>query len=189
MSILDELPSWANWIARDKDGELWVYEYTPIKLYTCWDKNIGERAEVKDAHHVLYSSISFRDDEPTEVEELRAHQRRLDSVGADIATSYMNTYIADLTKELYATQERRLQLFLENHPELSITDLYLKGEVANIEVQGTGEGDYMVTQVLPSIYVKPRTTTITGEMSSQAVQDMLNLYSNNKVKITIEVED
>lgn len=188
MSILDELPTWARWLARDKDGELWVYEYIPVKLYTCWDKNIGELDVIKDAHHVLYSSISFMDDEPTEVEKLRDHQRRLDSVGADIAMSYMNTYITELTNKLYAVQEQRLQLFLNTHPELSITDLYLKGEVANIEVQGTGEGDYIVTQVLPSIQVKPRTTTVTGEMSSQAVQDMLNLYGNNKVKITIEVE-
>ena len=179
MSILDELPSWARWLARDKDGELWVYEYTPIKLYTCWDKNIGERAEVKEAHHTLYSSISFMDDEPTEVEKLRNHQRRLDSVGADIATSSMNTYITELTNKLYAVQEQRLQLFLDNHPDLSVTDLYFKGTV---------EEDYIVNQVLPSIHVKPRTKTVVGKLSSPEVQDMLNLYGNNKVKITIEVE-
>lgn len=188
MNILDELPDWAKWLARDKDGELWVYEYIPVKLYTCWDKNIGERAEVKEAQHTLYSSISFRDDEPTEVEKLRDRQRRLALVGADIATSSMNTYITELTNKLYAVQEQRLQLFLNTHPELSITDLYLKGEVTNIEVQGTGEGDYMVTQVLPSIHVKPRTKTVVGKISSPEVQDMLNLYGNNKVKITIEVE-
>ena len=112
MSILDELPTWAKWLARDEDGELWAYEYTPIKLYTCWDKNIGERAEVKEAHHTLYSSISFRDDEPTEVEKLRDRQRRLALVVADIATSSMNTYITELTNKLYAVQEKRTYLLL-----------------------------------------------------------------------------
>ena len=164
MSILDELPSWAKWLARDKDGELWVYEYTPCKYRKAWFAS-GDCCKVTMDSR-MFDQIKWTDNEATSIVDLKFNKANIDSFDIETLSTPIDKYIADLTKELY-----------------------LKGEVANIEVQGTGEGDYMVTQVLPSIHVKPRTTTVTGEMSSQAVQDMLNLYGNNKVKITIEVED
>ena len=186
MNILDELPDWAKWLARDEGGELWAYEYPPYKDWKSWFAS-GDICKVTMDSR-MFDQIKWTDGEATSIVDLKFNKANSDSFDVETLSNPIDKYIADLTKELYAVQEQRLQLFLNTHPELSITDLYLKGEVANIEVQGTGEGDYMVTQVLPSIQVKPRTTTVTGEMSSQAVQDMLNLYGNNKVKITIEVE-
>ena len=186
MSILDELPDWAKWLARDEDGDLWAYEYTPYKDWKSWFAS-GEFCRVTMTSR-MFDQIKWTDKYGTPIAALKFNKATSDSFDIEILSNTIDKYIADLTKELYATQERRLQLFLENHPELDVTDLYFKGSVDRVEVHGRGEGDYIVTQVLPSIHVKPRTTTVTGEMSSQAVQDMLNLYGNNKVKITIEVE-
>lgn len=33
---MDRLPSWANWLARDKDGELWAYECEPERVGLQW---------------------------------------------------------------------------------------------------------------------------------------------------------
>lgn len=185
MRVLREVPEYANWMARDASGDVWVYEEKPYKGECCWYQGDGEFDQVELLYDE-YVHAKWEDTEPTRIWVQGTPTARSATEGME--HTGITKYITELTRELYAAQEQRLQRFLATHPELDITDLYFKGTVDNIEVRGSGEGDYVVTQVLPRIHIKPRTTTVTGEMSSQAVQDMLSLYGNNKVKITIEVE-
>jgi hypothetical protein len=32
----EKLPEWAEWVARDADGEVWVFDSKPDRLSTCW---------------------------------------------------------------------------------------------------------------------------------------------------------
>lgn len=61
----NELPAWANWIARDKDEDLWVYERTPTKEGTFWDQSGGESDTIMN--NMLYSSIKWTDPQPTKI--------------------------------------------------------------------------------------------------------------------------
>lgn len=61
----NELPAWANWIARDKDEDMWVYEYTPTKEYTYWGPTTGEFNVIYDDR--LYPSVKWTDPQPTKI--------------------------------------------------------------------------------------------------------------------------
>ena len=61
----NELPTWANWIARDADGELWVYEYTPTKEDTYWAPTTGEFNVIDDW---LSPSVKWTDPQPTKID-------------------------------------------------------------------------------------------------------------------------
>ena len=60
----NELPAWANWAARDANGELWMYEGKPTKETTYWDHS-GGYSEVIDGG--LYPSIKWTDPQPTKI--------------------------------------------------------------------------------------------------------------------------
>ena len=60
-----ELPTWANWIARDKDGKLWVYEYTPYKTWESWFAS-GDIHKV-EGDSILLGQIKWEDEEPTKI--------------------------------------------------------------------------------------------------------------------------
>ena len=60
----NELPAWANWVARDADGDLWVYEYTPTKEDTYWDPTTGEFNVIDDG---LSPSVKWTDPQPTKI--------------------------------------------------------------------------------------------------------------------------
>jgi hypothetical protein len=32
----EKLPDWAEWVTRDADGEVWVFDSKPDRLSTCW---------------------------------------------------------------------------------------------------------------------------------------------------------
>ena len=186
MRVLREVPEYANWMARDANGEVWVFEDKPYKdEYYWYSQSDGEFDQVELLYDE-YVHVKWEDTEPTRIWVRGTPTARSATEGME--HTGITKYITELTGELYAAQEKRLQRFLATHPELDITDLYFKGTVDNIEVRGSGEGGYVVTQVLPRIHIKPRKTSVTGYISDQAVQDQLALYSNNKVKITIEVE-
>ena len=60
----NELPAWANWAARDKNGELWMYEGKPTKETTYWDHS-GGYSDVIDGG--LYPSVKWTDPQPTKI--------------------------------------------------------------------------------------------------------------------------
>jgi len=60
-----ELPTWANWIDRDKDGKLWVYEYTPYKTWKSWFAS-GDIHKV-EGDSILLGQIKWEDEEPTKI--------------------------------------------------------------------------------------------------------------------------
>ena len=61
----NELPSWANWIARDEDGELWAYEYIPYKNWKSWFAS-GDIHKV-EGDSILFGQIKWEDEEPTKI--------------------------------------------------------------------------------------------------------------------------
>lgn len=61
----NELPAWANWIARDEYGDLWVYERKPTKEATYWDQPYGELKFIMNS--TLYPSIKWTDPQPTKI--------------------------------------------------------------------------------------------------------------------------
>lgn len=67
----NELPAWANWITRDKDEDLWVYERTPTKEATYWDQPYGELKFIMNS--TLYSSIKWTDPQPTKIVRRQPH--------------------------------------------------------------------------------------------------------------------
>lgn len=60
----NKLPKWANWIARDKSGALWIYKNQPIKAFVSWESVDGDQNdEIHDPKDV-YSFIKWEDEEP-----------------------------------------------------------------------------------------------------------------------------
>ena len=64
MNILDELPSWANWVARDANRELWAYARKPTKEDTYWYPTTEEFKVIDDG---LYPSVKWTDPQPTKI--------------------------------------------------------------------------------------------------------------------------
>ena len=47
MSQLQHLPNWAHWMAKDEDGQCWVYEAEPHQHHCGWYENeVGRVAKV-----------------------------------------------------------------------------------------------------------------------------------------------
>lgn len=63
-----KLPEWANWLARDEDGELWAYSGRPFKRIDMWDgddyMDINREIEETDD---TFKHIKWTDEEPTEI--------------------------------------------------------------------------------------------------------------------------
>lgn len=55
------------WLARDKDGSIWVWKVKPFKGKDIWYNNISKDA-FKLLDETLYPEIKWEDDEPTEAE-------------------------------------------------------------------------------------------------------------------------
>lgn len=53
------------WIARDKDGSLWIYNEKPKKCDVGW---LDEKLTYSSISSELFPDIKWEDDEPTEVE-------------------------------------------------------------------------------------------------------------------------
>lgn len=75
-------PEWANFLVRDGDGALWIYEHEPKKKYEWWDKNDwNELAKRLDGE--IFPDVKWSDDKPTEIikiEENHTHQKSEDLV-------------------------------------------------------------------------------------------------------------
>ena len=69
---MTNLPEWANWLARDEDGELWAYAAKPIKTrYNYFLEYVGQGEcgmllETDDT----FKHIKFTDEEPTRIKSI-----------------------------------------------------------------------------------------------------------------------
>lgn len=61
------------WIARDKDGELWVYEQKPIKKGDVWGISSmeDECILIYEDDTELFNDIQWSDEEPTEIKLIK----------------------------------------------------------------------------------------------------------------------
>lgn len=77
---MTNLPEWANWLARDEDGELYAYSVKPLKADGFWNlKNLGDNWIGIDETDDTFSHIEWTDEEPTEV------KRGLEAAGISAA--------------------------------------------------------------------------------------------------------
>ena len=61
----NELPKWANWLARDENGKLWAYEYCPYRDNWAWFAS-GDIHKV-EGNSSLFGKIKWEDEEPTKI--------------------------------------------------------------------------------------------------------------------------
>ena len=54
------------WIARDKNGELWLHKKKPIKTYDQWS-SIGDIVLVSLSDKSIFPEIKWEDEEPREL--------------------------------------------------------------------------------------------------------------------------
>ena len=60
-----------RWIARDGDGELYLYRTEPTKLSSCWlSFTIDDGIDYLCDGDVLFQCIKWEDEEPTKVDDL-----------------------------------------------------------------------------------------------------------------------
>ena len=104
---MNEIPSWAKWIARDKDGELYVYEDKPFINKESWDNEWGTKCKEIDNCLFLYS-VKWTDKEPT------PYPPQL-----DIKAGYLNTEKFSLTpvlvNEHQEMQDRLHKIYIEKN--------------------------------------------------------------------------
>lgn len=61
-----------KYLARDIDGDVWVYQFPPIKRKTTWYNNtLGSSVSEKIDDH-SFPEVKWTDDEPTKISELLA---------------------------------------------------------------------------------------------------------------------
>lgn len=69
IEILKRVHPWANYVTKDENGELWIYESIPLKLDGCWvpDPQETNCTRPSVAIDVLDILISWDDEEPFEI--------------------------------------------------------------------------------------------------------------------------
>lgn len=67
-TILRNLQETCKWIARDKDGRLFVYPDKPSKAVTAWGSTRGYT--FLDSFNHLFQMIRWEDDEPWKIDDL-----------------------------------------------------------------------------------------------------------------------
>lgn len=66
--ILKNINKDYKWIARDVDGQLFVYSDKPIKLTNCWGRYRYESSLYVYSH--LFTGVKWEDEEPYLIEDL-----------------------------------------------------------------------------------------------------------------------
>lgn len=69
------VPSWAEWLARDKNGELWAYAEKPLIGFWRFVANGGFVEDVKETEET-FKSIRWEDEEPTRVTDFIANTKK-----------------------------------------------------------------------------------------------------------------
>lgn len=86
------LPNWANWIARDKNGTLVVFEEEPRKGIKEWADNDGDFLEIEDESG-KYMFIKWEDERPYKIHtisEVEHDSLKTEDVKTFEVTIYMN---------------------------------------------------------------------------------------------------
>lgn len=68
--ILKNINKDYKWIARDLDGQLFVYSDKPIKGATCWGRYTYTYASPLYVYSHLFTCIKWEDEEPYLIEDL-----------------------------------------------------------------------------------------------------------------------
>lgn len=63
------IPEWANWVAEDKGGDLWVYDNKPEKDEDWWDDltEDGQHKEITGELKESFNDVKWTDKEPTKI--------------------------------------------------------------------------------------------------------------------------
>lgn len=107
---MNKLPEWANWVARDKDGDLWVYDNKPEKVREDWFDFIGGNYEWINDSEGTFSHAKWEDEEPTRIVEKGGDFKKttLDATGRLVIGSDMinkpNHYIGTQGLEVREVQ-------------------------------------------------------------------------------------
>lgn len=66
---MNSIPEWANWVVRDKSGDLWFFNYRPQKLGQIWvNWRVDERHEpVTGELEENLSDVKWTDEEPRRI--------------------------------------------------------------------------------------------------------------------------
>lgn len=70
-----ELPNWAEWLARDKNGKLWAYSRKPLKGNWGFVTNGGCFEDVKETDDT-FKSIRWEDEKPTRFTDFIASMKK-----------------------------------------------------------------------------------------------------------------
>ena len=66
---MKQLPEWANWLARNKGGKLWVFEHHPTKMSEIWFVREGALDIINEVDD-RYAHIKWEYEEPTQVKRV-----------------------------------------------------------------------------------------------------------------------
>ena len=69
------IPSWAEWLARDKSGILWAYSIKPLKGIWGFVTNGGCFEDVEETDET-FKSVRLQDEEPTKVSDFIASTKK-----------------------------------------------------------------------------------------------------------------
>ena len=122
-----------EYVARDSDGEIAVYDVKPVKFDTQWSDDLGDWIE--PLNNDYFPEVKWSDKEPTKIADLwETYSKVDDSTNLEIkaAGEYSNwTYLdhTDLLKQLlydgylYLTRDRNGVLYASNGEPYKVVDL------------------------------------------------------------------
>lgn len=117
---MSEIPSWANWVARDEDGFLWFYSEKPMKEKEKWIsiKNVGNCARVINAEP-YFKFVKWEDEKPVAIvrhkdetkepiEPVSLHESGVWHVGTEKTDSIEPTHYKQNNKDLIDSWKERM---------------------------------------------------------------------------------
>jgi len=100
------LPEWAKWMARDKDGMLWMYSNKPEKYEErdVWYQpiGVGKYNIIDDLSGVNFPHIKWSDEEPTEISNITLKEEGVEF--NPIEPEHYNKGEIDLYESAYRTR-------------------------------------------------------------------------------------
>lgn len=96
-----------RWIARDEDGELYLYRTVPTKLSSCWlSFNIDDGIDDLCDGDVLFQCIKWEDEEPTKILDLIQDYEKQEELQGEVV---IPQFVADWIEEC-----KKSKLFFSN---------------------------------------------------------------------------
>lgn len=124
-----KLPEWAKWMARDKDGMLWMYSNKPEKYEErdVWYQliGVGKYNIIDDLLESNFPHVKWSDEEPTEIINMTLEEKEVEF--DPIEPDYYNKGEIDLYESWYLTRPfNEFRAILE-----SIAERYMKRDKNN----------------------------------------------------------